>query len=125
MKNTIRLALATAAMVMAFAVGSMAQDCRAKTVAFTDGAATIQAKTGGCVKFRFMVEPGQRAKVTLRSSDNKARFDLQDGAEDETGSTYYEGQSSFDKVIEFDEFTIEVFGTSSVGFTLSVKVIDQ
>lgn len=107
------------------AIASNAQDCRAATVTLNGGTATLTGKTGGCVKYRFVIESGQRARVTLRSTDNNARFALQDGAEDETGSTFYEGQSSLDKVLEFEEFSIEVTGTAGVGFTLSVKVSDQ
>lgn len=70
----------------AFAAEAYGQDCRATDSNLTNGSFTASAKTGGCVKYRFEARPGQRLIVTLRSTDNKARFDLQDGAEDETGS---------------------------------------
>lgn len=109
----------------AFAADSYGQDCRAADSNLTNGSFTASAKTGGCIKYRFEARPGQRLIVTLRSTDNRARFDLQDGAEDETGSNFYENQTSFDGKLEFEEFTIEVKGTASAGFTLNVKVIDR
>lgn len=125
MKQILKFTLLSVVVTMALSISSSAQDCRAATMKLTDGAATISARTGGCVKYRFVIASGQRARVTLSSTDGKARFDLQDGAEDETGSTFYENQVSLDRVLEFEEFTIEVRGTSGTGFTVNVKVSDQ
>ena len=118
----MKLFLFASALLLASVLSAAAQDCRAKDVTLSQGPVTLSGKTGGCLKYRFAVEQGTRAVVTLKSSDSKARFDLQDGAEDETGSSFYENLTSFDRVIAFDEFSVEVRGTGSASFTLTVKV---
>ncbi|MBL8181452.1 MAG: hypothetical protein JNL64_07530 [Blastocatellia bacterium] len=122
MKNSIKLLTVTFAIVLGFTISSNAQNCVAKDVKLTNGAATVSGKTGGCTIYVFSVDGGQRTRIDLRSSDNKAQFDVQDGTEDETGSTFYENQTKLDKIFRFDEFTIEVRGTAGATFTLSVKV---
>ena len=111
--------------MLAFPVSSFAQDCTAKTVTLNGGTATLSGKTGGCNKFKFKITESQRVKITLTSADSKARFELQDGAEDETGSVFYSNQTGFDKVLTFDEFSIDVKGTTGATFTIKVTVTDE
>ena len=125
MKNTIKILVVTSAMMLGFAVSSFAQDCTAKAVTLNGGAATLSGKTGGCNKFKFTITEGSRVKVTLTSDDSKARFELQDGAEDETGSVFYSNQINFDKVLKFDEFSIDTKGSPGATFTLKITVTDE
>lgn len=122
MKNSIKLLTVTFSLMLCFAVSSYSQNCVAKNVKLTDGAATVSGKTGGCSIYVFSVDGGQRTRIDLRSSDNQARFDVQDGTEDETGAVFYENQTKLDKIFTFDEFTIEVRGTAGATFSFSVKV---
>lgn len=122
MKISIKLLTVTFALMLGSTVSSFAQNCVAKNVKLTNGAATVSGKTGGCTIYVFTVEAGQRTRIDLKSSDNKAQFDVQDGTEDETGSTFYENQTKLDKIFKFEEFTIEVRGTPGATFSLSVKV---
>lgn len=111
--------------MLAFAIGSFAQDCTAKAVTLNNGTATLSGKTGGCNKFKFTITEGQRVKVTLTSADGKARFELQDGAEDEIGAVFYTNQTSLDKVLKFEEFSIDAKGTAGAAFTLKITVTDE
>ena len=122
MKNSIKLLTVTFAIMLGVAMTSYSQNCVAKDVKLTNGAATVSGKTGGCTIYTITVDEGQRTRIDLRSSDNIARFDVQDGASDETGSNVYENQTKLDKIFEFEEFTIEVRGTSGATFSLSIKV---
>ena len=125
MKNTIKILVVATAMMLAFAVSSFAQDCTAKAVTLNGGTATLSGKTGGCNKFKFKITESQRVKITLTSADSKARFELQDGAEDETGSVFYSNQTTLDKVLTFDEFSIDVKGTAGATFTIKITVTDE
>lgn len=122
MKSSLKLLAVSLAFIVGFAISSFGQNCVAKDVKLTNGAATVSAKTGGCTIYVFTVDAGQRTRIDLKSSDNKAQFDVQDGTEDETGSTFYENQTKLDKIFKFEEFTIEVRGTAGATFSLSVKV---
>jgi hypothetical protein len=124
MKKIIQIMLLTSLMMLAFATASFAQQCEAKLVTLTNGSATVTGKTGGCNRFAFVIDEGQRVKANLTSTDSKARFELQDGAEDETGSKSYANLTSFDKVLTFSEFSIDLGGTASTAFTLKVTVTD-
>lgn len=112
-------------LVLAFAATSFAQDCESKQVTLNNGAATITGKTGDCNRFAFVIDEGQRVRVVLTSTDSKARFELQDGAEDETGAKSYSNLTSFDKVLTFTDFSIDVGGTNSTTFTLRITVTDR
>lgn len=122
MKNSINLLTISFAIIVGFAISSFGQNCVAKDVKLTNGAATVSGKIGSCNIYVFAVQSGGRTRIELKSSDNKAQFDVQDGTEDETGSVFYENQTTLDKIFKFEEFTIEVRGTAGATFSLSVKV---
>jgi hypothetical protein len=125
MKKTLKILLLTSLLVLALATANFAQDCGSKRVTLNNGSATLSGKTGGCNKFAFVIGEGQRVRVTLTSTDSKARFELQDGAEDETGSSVYGNLTTFNKVLTFAEFSIDVGGTNSTAFTLKITVSDE
>jgi hypothetical protein len=120
----IKITLLTFLLMLGFTATSFAQYCEPTLVKLTNGSATVTGKTGSCNRFAFVIDEGQRVKATLTSTDSKARFELQDGAEDETGSKSYANLTSFDKVLTFGEFSIDVSGTASTAFTLKVTVTD-
>ncbi len=122
MRNSLKLLTVSFAFIVGFAISSFGQNCVAKDVKLTNGATTVSGKTGGCTIYVFSVKGGERTRINLSSSDNNARFDVQDGTEDETGATVYENQTKLDKIFDFEEFTIEVRGTAGATFSLSVKV---
>ena len=107
--------------MLATALAVSAQ-CEARTVSLASGAATLSGQTGGCNRYSFSISEGQRVKVTLTSTDGSARFDLQDGAEDETGAVLYSNRTSFDDVLTFTDFSIETKGSASTAFTLKITV---
>lgn len=110
--------------MLAFSFSASAQ-CEAKKITLTGGTATISGKLGGCNRFAFVIEEGQRVRAVLTSTDSKARFELQDGAEDETGAKSYSNLTSFDKILTFADFSIDVGGTAPTAFTLKVTVTDR
>jgi hypothetical protein len=125
MKKKLSFLLFSAILMLTSAIIGFGQDCESKSVKLNNGTATLSGKTGSCNKFAFSVEEGQRVKVTITSTDGKANFGLQDGADDETGSKYYSNLKSFNNILTFADFSIEVGGTASTAFTLKVIVTDE
>lgn len=121
----MKITLLMSILMLVFTVNLFAQYCEPTQVTLNNGSATVTGKTSGCNRFAFIIDEGQRVKASLTSTDSKARFNLQDGAEDETGSKVYSNLTSFDKFLTFGEFSIEVKGTASTSFTLKVTVTDE
>lgn len=125
MKKNLIILLFSAILILATAFIGFGQDCQGKPVSLNNGTATLSGKTGGCNKFAFSIAEGQRVRVTLTSTDGNARFGLQDGAEDETGAEYYSNLTSFNNVLTFADFSIEVDGPQSTAFTLKIVVTNK
>lgn len=126
MTNVLRLALSASILIAGLALTAFAQcDGPAKNVALTKGSATVSGKTGGCIRYAFKAASGQRLKIAFTSGDSIGRFDMQDGANDETGASVTTDLIGYNEVLEFDEFVITVKGTPSAAFTLKVIVTDE
>jgi len=127
MKYFTLIAFSIVFAVLAFTAEANAQ-CAAKRVAFpTDSnTITLTGKTGGCNKYKFMVDVGQRVIVKITSTDNRARFSMQwDASEDETGTELFENQTSFDRSLEYPEWLIWATGTAGTAFTLKITAVDE
>jgi hypothetical protein len=132
MKKPIQFMLLTSLLMLAFATTSFAQECKPKSFIFngmplgsSDGdlQATLTGKTGGCNKFRYLdKDEDERTKVTLTSTDGKARFQIKSI---ESGTTY-SNLTSFNQTIPSGTIEITVTGTDSTDFTLKIFVfIDE
>lgn len=120
------MALITIALSLALAACTFGQDCSATPVKINaNGSAAISGKTDGCVRYGFTIQQGSRVQITLTSADNAARFDLQDGADDETGAEIFAALTSFDRLLTFDEFSVDIHGSPAAAFTLKVNVKKQ
>lgn len=123
MKRIQKITLLLILLLSAFTINSFAQKCERKEIELSDGftgSATITGKTGGCNLFYAGIDGGDRVKITLTSTDGKARFTLTPG----DGKTYPSSPNltTFDRVIEVGLFSIDVKGTDSTSFTLVVSV---
>ncbi len=116
--------LLTSLMMLAFAITSFAQ-CEAKKITLSNGTATLSEKTGSCQRFAFDISEGQRVKLSLSSTDGNARFALQNGAEDDTGTTGWDNLSTFDDVPDSTYWEVGVTGTSTTAYTLKITVSDE
>jgi hypothetical protein len=127
MKKSIQVIFLTSLMMLAFAVTLFAQECEQKEVrlsGFTTGSATVTGKTGGCNLFVFVMDGGDRVKATLTSADNKARFGFTAGEETDPGYMTFSNLTTFDKILDVGYFLIDVKGTASTTFTLTVSITD-
>ena len=127
MKYPILFAITLTFLVLCFFAEASAQ-CTAKRVAFPSGsnAITLTGKTGGCNKYKFKVDAGQRVRVKITSDDSRARFHLQwDATEDETGTELFENQTSLDQSLEYPDWLIWATGTAGKAFTLTITAVDE
>jgi hypothetical protein len=128
MKKIQKVMLMMFLLTAAFATASFAQECKPKSFIFnglplgsTDGDvwANIAGKTGGCNKFRYLdKDEDERTKVTLTSTDGKARFQIKSI---ESGTTY-SNLTSFNQTITAGTIEITVTGTDSTDFNLKIYV---
>lgn len=126
--NKLLLAGSFAGFLLLFFQAGVNAQCNAKQLAFPDDGdtITINGKTGGCNKFNFSIEDGQRVIVKITSTDNRARFNLQwNASEDETGMELFENQTSFDRKLNYPDWEIWVTGTASAAFTLKITAVSQ
>lgn len=124
MKKLLSLSLFASLLVITSAITSLAQ-CEARKITLSNGNATINGKTGGCQRFSIDISEGQRVRVSVVSTDNRARFVIQNGSEDDTGTTGWGPIAAFDKVLDSEYWEIGVSGTSSVPYTLKITVSDD
>lgn len=127
MKKFVKIGLFASLLITVFAINSLAQ-CQAKAVSFPSGSETItlSGKTGGCNKFKFSITEGQRVKVSLTSTDSKAKFNLQwSASEDETGTELFENQTSFDQILNYPDWEIWVTGTADASYALKITATDD
>lgn len=124
MKKLFNFTIFALLMLAVFAITSFAQ-CEAKKVTMTNGAKTITGTTGSCQRFSFDISAGQRVKVTITSTESKASFVIQNGAEDDTGTTGWGPMTTFDKVLNEDYWEVGVTATSTVSYTLKINVTDE
>lgn len=124
MKKIFSIAVFVPLLLMVYALTSFAQ-CDAKKVALNGGAKTITGATGSCQRFSFDIAEGQRVKVTITSTESKARFVIQNGAEDDTGTTGWGPMTTFDKVLDETYWEIGVTAPSSVSYTLKIVVTED
>jgi hypothetical protein len=128
MKKIQKIMLMMFLLMVAFSATSFAQECEAKSFVFkglplgsSDGDiwANITGKTGGCNRFRYLdKDEDERTKVTLTSTDGKARFQIKSI---ESGTTY-SNLTSFNQTIPRGTIEIIVTGTDSTDFTLKIFV---
>lgn len=125
MKKYMKLVLLASFVMLAFAFSASAQ-CEVKKVSFPSGSNTItvNGQTGGCTRYGFSITEGKRVTVKLTSSDSIARFDLQNGDDDETGTIVYEGKINFDGTLDTPDWQVVIKGTDSTTFTLKITVFD-
>ena len=116
--------LLTSMLILAFAITSFAQ-CEAKKITLTNGTATLSGKTGNCQRIAFDISEGQRVRVSVTSTDSRARFLIQNGAEDDTATTGWGPVASFDKILDSSYWEIGVSGTASTAYTLKITVTDE
>ena len=124
MKKFVKIILMTSMLMLAFAISSFAQ-CEAKKISIPKDGITLTGKTGSCARFTTSITEGQKVTISLTSADGKTRFELQDGAEDETGAKVYSNRISFADVLTFTEFAVEVKGANSTDYTLKITVTDE
>jgi hypothetical protein len=128
MKKIQKITLMMFLLLVAFSATSFAQECESKSFIFkglpvgsSDGDvfANITGKTGGCNRFRYLdKDEDERTKVTLTSTDGKARFQIKSI---ESGTTY-SNLTSFNQTITAGTIEITVTGTDSTDFTLKIYV---
>lgn len=124
MKKLFNFTIFASLMLAVFAISSFAQ-CEARKIALTNGAKTITGTTGSCQRFSFDITAGQRVKVSIASTESKARFVIQNGADDDTGTTGWGPMTAFDKVLNEDYWEVGVTATSTVSYTLKITVTDE
>jgi hypothetical protein len=132
MKKIQKITLMMFLLLVAFSATSFAQECKPKSFIFngmplgsSDGdlQATLTGKIDGCNRFRYLdKDEDERTKVTLTSTDGKARFQIKSI---ESGTTY-SNLTSFNQTIPSGTIEITVTGTDSTDFTLKIFVfIDE
>jgi hypothetical protein len=131
MKKIQKITLMMFLLMIAFSATSFAQECESKSFIFNgmpvggegDLQATLTGKTGGCNRFAYLdTDEDERTKVTLTSTDSKARFQIRSK---ESGKTYT-NLTSFNQTIPAGTIEITVTGTASTAFTLKIIVfIDE
>lgn len=127
MKHFTLIAFSIVFAVLAMTAEANAQ-CAAKRVSFPAGGNTITltGKTGGCNKYVFMVDEGQRVIVKITSGDNRARFTMQwQAPEDETGTEVFENQTSLDRSLDYPTWEIWPTGTAGQTFKLTITAADD
>jgi hypothetical protein len=126
MKKIQKITLLMFLLMTAFATASFAQECERQEVRFDSNRfATVTGKTGGCNLFIFVMDAGERLKVTLTSTDGKARFGFTAGEDTDSGYMTSSNLTTFDKVLDVGYFLIDVKGTASTAFTLKVTLSDE
>jgi hypothetical protein len=127
MKKIQKITLLMFLLLVAFSATSFAQECESKSFIFNgmplgdegDLQATLTGKTGGCNRFAYLdKDEDERTKVTLTSTDGKARFQIRSK---ESGKTY-SNLTSFNQTIPAGTIEITVTGTASTAFTLKIIV---
>jgi len=82
MKKILRFMLIASFAMFAFALTGFAQKLNSN-----NRTATLTGKISSCQRFTFDFSEGQRLRISLTSTDNKARFVLQNRAEVEAETT--------------------------------------
>ncbi len=125
MKKSIKIFASAFALTLVFAFGTFAQ-CEAKKISFPAGnTISLSGKTGGCNRFAVTIADGLKVSIKLVSTDSKARFDLQSGSEDETGSALYPDLTTFNNYLEGNDWEIGIKGTAQTAYTLKIAVTDE
>ncbi len=113
-------------MMLTLSFAASAQ-CAEKNVSFPgDGnTITLSGNTGGCQRYAFSITAGQKVLIKLASADGRARFDLQNGDDDETGSIVYPNQANFNGELKTPDWMVNVKGSAATSFTLTITVADE
>ena len=110
-------------LMLALAITSFA--CEAKPISIPVSGIKLTEKTGECMRYGFSIQAGQKVTISLTSSDGKARFLIENGDADDTGTTGWSNLTTFSKALNSEDWQVEVKGTEDAIFTLKITVTDS
>ncbi len=120
MKKLLKIFLTMSVLMLIFTIDSFA--CEAKNITIPASGLTLTGKIGDCIRYGFTIDKGQKVTIVLTSSDSKARFVIEDGDEDDTGTTGWSNLTSFSKILDSTDWQVGVTGSSGAAFTLKITI---